>query len=288
MPESKWPIIWNARWIWAAPAAPPVSPIAPAGVPPKATWNRFCYLRRTIELNSVPASAPARVTADSRFVLFVNGVEIARGPARSVPERLAWTEIDLAPLLRPGRNTIAALARFYGLPGPWWRPAAPSFLIGFGSFAFASPAIGMMSDASWKGRAAPYRQDVTKSQALPVPPVEILDGGAVPARWADEDFDDSGWEQAVELSAGTFSPNRKRIPVEPFTAPEHDEIALLTAIDVPLIELSRHNVVAVDHDDPGHAYPTADAAAGGPDAIAAYDAATLTLATPRGIWHGPP
>src|SRR5260370_8593377 len=155
MPESKWPIIWNARWIWAAPPAPPVSPIAPAGVPPKATWNRFCYLRRTIELNSVPASAPARVTADSRFVLFVNGVELVRGPARSVPERLAWTEIDLAPLLRPGRNAIAALARFYGLPGPWWRPAPPSFLIGFGSFAFESPAIGLLSDASWKRPPAP-------------------------------------------------------------------------------------------------------------------------------------
>src|SRR5258707_44140 len=142
MPKSQWPIIWNARWIWASPAASPVSPIAPAGIPPRETWNRFCYLRRTVNLTSPPASVPARVTADSRFVLFVNGVEISRGPARSVPERLAWTEIDLAPFLRIGRNVIAALARFYGLPGPWWRPAPPSFLIGFGSFAFESPAIG--------------------------------------------------------------------------------------------------------------------------------------------------
>src|SRR5260370_16448779 len=104
-----------------------------------------------------------------------------------------------------------------------------------------------MSDASWRGRAAPYRQDVTKSQALPVPPVEILDGGAVPARWPDADFDDSGWEPAVELSAGTFSPNRKRIPVEPFTAPQRDEIAPLTAIDIALPQLSRHSVPALDN-----------------------------------------
>src|SRR5882757_8039906 len=169
MPKSQWPIIWNARWIWASPAASPISPIAPAGTPPRETWNRFCYLRRTVNLRSIPASAPARVTADSRFVLLVNGAEISRGPARSVPERLAWTEIDLAPFLRIGRNAIAALARFYGLPGPWWRPAPPSFLIGFGSFAFESPAIGVSSDASWKGRAAPYRQDVTRGQALPAP-----------------------------------------------------------------------------------------------------------------------
>jgi alpha-L-rhamnosidase len=287
MPESKWPIIWNARWIWAAPAASPVSPIAPAGLPPKETWNRFCYLRRTVQLGSIPGSVPARVTADSRFVLFVNGVEISRGPARSVPERLAWTEIDLAPFLRPGRNAIAALARFYGLPGPWWRPAAPSFLIGFGSFAFESPAIGVISDGSWKGRPAPYRQDVARPQALPVPPVEILDGAVVPAGWADADFDDSGWEPAVELSAGTFSPNRKRIPVEPFTAPEHDDIAPLTAIDIALTELSHRGVASLDTDDPRHAYPTADASGDGPDTIVTYDAGMITLATPWAVVRGP-
>ena len=133
MAESKWPITWDARWIWAGPAPLPVSPIGAAGIPPKETWNRFCYLRRTVQLDAIPASVPARVTADSRFVMFVNGVEVARGPARSIPERLAWTEIDLAPYLHVGRNAIAALVRFYGLPGPWWRPAAGSFLIGFGS-----------------------------------------------------------------------------------------------------------------------------------------------------------
>src|SRR5882757_8039905 len=49
-------------------------------------------------------------------------------------------------------------------------------------------------------------------------------GAAIPPRWADTDFDDSEWEPAVELSAGTFAPNRKRIPVEPFISPEHDDI----------------------------------------------------------------
>jgi alpha-L-rhamnosidase len=287
MPESKWPMIWNARWIWAAPAASPVSPIAPAGIPPRETWNRFCYLRRTVQLNSIPASVPARVTADSRFVLFVNGVEVARGPARSVPEHLAWTEIDLAQFLHRGRNAIAALARFYGPPGPWWRPAAPSFLIGFGSFAFESVAIGVASDASWKGRPAPYRQDVVKSEALPVPPVEILDGGAIPARWAAADFDDSAWAPAVELSAGTLAPNRKRIPVEPFTAPEHDDIAPLTALDIPLTELSRHGLASLDTDDPRHAYPTADASSAGPDTIVTFDAGMITLATPWAVVRGP-
>jgi alpha-L-rhamnosidase len=299
MAGSKWPITWDARWIWAGPAPLPVSPIGAAGIPPKESWNRFCYLRRTVQLDAVPASVPARVTADSRFVLFVNGVEVARGPARSIPERLAWTEIDLAMYLRAGRNAIAALVRFYGVPGPWWRPAAPSFLLGFGSFAFESPVIGVISDATWKGRAAPYRQDVVRGAALPVPPTEILDGAAIPAGltvgraavpapgWNDSSFDDSDWLPAVELSAGTLAQNRTRIPVEPFTSPEHDDIAPLTSIPIAVKELSRRGVTALNSDDPRGAYPTADQSVDSPDTIVNFDAGMMTLATPWAVVRGP-
>jgi alpha-L-rhamnosidase len=283
----KWPITWDARWIWSGPAPLPVAPIGAAGIPPKETWNRFCYLRRTVQLDAIPASVPARLTADSRFVLFVNGVEVARGPARSIPERLAWAEVDLAPYLHAGRNAIASLVRFYGLPGPWWRPAAPSFLLGFGSFAFEAPVIGVISDATWKGRAAPYRHDVVRGTALPVPPTEILDGAAIPAGWNTAAFDDSNWLPAVELSAGTFSHNRVRIPVEPFTAPEHDEIAPLTSIPIAMNELSRHGVATLNSDDPRGAYPTADQSTGGPDTIVNFDAGMITLATPWAVVRGP-
>src|SRR5271170_2489103 len=264
MAGSKWPIAWDARWIWTGPAPLPVAQIGAAGIPPKETWNRFCYLRRTVQLETVPASVPARVTADSRFVMYVNGVEVARGPARSIPERLAWTEIDLAPYMCVGRNAIATLVRYYGLPGPWWRPAPPSFLLGFGSFAFEAPAIGVISDASWKGRAAPYRQDVVRGTALPVPPIEILDGAAVPAGWNEAAFDDSDWIPAIELSAGTFAYNRTQIPVEPFTAPEHDELAPLTSIPIAMNELSRRGVAALNSDDPRGAYPSAEQSVDGP------------------------
>src|SRR5579883_3578539 len=118
-----WPRRWQARWIWHE--QPPARSGLLVGelIPPRETWNRFCLLRRTFDLDAVPSSVPARITADSRFVLYVNGVEAARGPARSAPERLPWVEVELAPLLQPGRNVIAALVRFCGRPIAWWRPA---------------------------------------------------------------------------------------------------------------------------------------------------------------------
>ncbi len=177
--------------------------------------NRFCYLRRRFRLDSLAKRVPARVTADSRFLLYVNGKEVARGPARSIPERLAYIELDLAPHLKTGDNAIAALVRFYGTPIPWWQPARPSLQLGYGSFAFEAPEIEIVSDASWKGRAAPYLQDVPSSRLLPVPPNEILDGAEIPIGWQDAEFDDSRWKPAAELSAGTLAVNRTRIPVEP-------------------------------------------------------------------------
>ena len=212
-----WPATWNANWIWSEEPPRVSSPVASAAVPPKELRNRFCYLRRSFELDAVPESAPARVTADSRFILYVNGAEVARGPARSIPERLAYCEVDLAPHLRPGKNVLAALVRFYGAPMPWWRPAPASLQLGYGSFAFEAPAIAISSDASWKGHRAPYRQDVPTPPMLPLPPLEIFDAREDAPGWTAAEFDDSSWQPATVLSAGTLASTRTRIPVEPFS-----------------------------------------------------------------------
>jgi hypothetical protein len=63
--------------------------------------------RKTVHLDQVPDRAPARVTADSRYALFVNGQEVFRGPIRSQPRRLHYDLFDLAPYLQPGENVLA-------------------------------------------------------------------------------------------------------------------------------------------------------------------------------------
>src|SRR5258708_16760144 len=57
---------WKAAWI-THPTAPLREPLV-------------LHFRRTLELGSVPASYPARVSADNRFVLFVNGHRVGSGP----------------------------------------------------------------------------------------------------------------------------------------------------------------------------------------------------------------
>jgi alpha-L-rhamnosidase len=280
-----WSASWNANWIWTE--APPrmSSPVAFAILPPKELWNRFCYLRRGFELEVVPTSAPARVTADSRFILYLNGVELARGPARSIPERLAYCEVDLAPYLRRGKNALAALVRFYGAPMPWWRPAPASLQLGYGSFAFESPALAIASDASWRGHRAPYRQDVPTPPMLPIPPMEIFDAREGEPGWTTSEFDDSNWQPAIVLSAGTFASNRARIPVEPYVAMERDEIAPLTANPVAFNEKSRRVIALNDSDNPLAAYKAMRESSSG-DSLITYETPE-TLATPWVEASGP-
>jgi len=105
-------IRWQGHWIWV-----PEEPITPSGSL-SATLNAQApethgLFRKTVHLDQVPDRAPARVTADSRYALFVNGQEVFRGPIRSQPRRLHYDLFDLAPYLHPGENVLAVYVKYY-------------------------------------------------------------------------------------------------------------------------------------------------------------------------------
>jgi alpha-L-rhamnosidase len=64
--------------------------------------------RREVRFIRVPSQAVVQVSADNRYVLFVNGRRIDSGPARGDLAHWRYRTIDLAPFLRSGRNVIAA------------------------------------------------------------------------------------------------------------------------------------------------------------------------------------
>jgi hypothetical protein len=60
---------WNARWISC-----PGVPLRAYGV---------YHFRKTLELADKPEHFIIHVSADNSYILYVNGTEIGRGPARS-------------------------------------------------------------------------------------------------------------------------------------------------------------------------------------------------------------
>ena len=61
-----------------------------------------------LDLDRRPQRLNVAVTADNRFVLYVNGRRVAAGPSRGDLSHWRRSSIDLAPYLQRGRNVIAA------------------------------------------------------------------------------------------------------------------------------------------------------------------------------------
>ena len=119
---------WRSRWIWhRQPAIVAETATRPALADPTDT---VVLLRRVVHLEEVPATAPARIWVDGRYVLRVNGAEVARGPVRSDPRRAHYDVVDLAPHLRTGTNVIAITARHFGTATSWWMPVPPTYTLG--------------------------------------------------------------------------------------------------------------------------------------------------------------
>ena len=189
---------WPARWIWTDGDPKP----------------RNCYLmaRRIFDLESDAAHAQLHISAADRYVLWVNGRYLGRGPARSDPRRKSYDTHDVAAHLTAGRNVIAVQAYHYGMEGSrgtgWGSSSGSSYSVGerAGLWAQLDLTLGdgsactIGTDSDWVLRPAKgWRTDVEVSNNL-VGYIEVYDAGADPVDWTELDFDDSGWARAVEIT----------------------------------------------------------------------------------------
>src|SRR4249920_2403276 len=174
--------------------------------------------RRTFDLEVVPEEAPARITADSRYVLWVNGQEVGRGPARSQPFRQRYDSYDLAPYLTVGANVVAVLVTYYGRAMSFWQPA-PGGSSTDAALVFEAQIgdLTLISDDDWRVRRSAAWSLLVGSSGGEGVPVEIVDARQIPPGWRGVDFDDSGWQEAPLLPAiHPASFGETRPPTYPF------------------------------------------------------------------------
>jgi hypothetical protein len=209
---------WRARWIWCETPRLDLRALGNASVDPQTSQRMACF-RRNLHLETVPDSVPSRITADSRYILWVNGNEVSRGPVRSNPRRLHYDPLDLASHLREGPNALAVMVRFYGHPTPWWMPAPGTLQLGAGSLVFEAclgDEVWLVTDTSWRALASDAWEQQTPRGIGGMSP-ECHDGRLLPAEWRDIHFDDSGWSRAFPLQANAIGfPGRHEPPSHPF------------------------------------------------------------------------
>ena len=85
--------------------APEAHWIAPPGMPAD-SFGVF-HARRVIDLATKPTRFLVHVSADNRYRLYVNGVEVSSGPQRSDASHWRYETVDLAPQLVAGANACA-------------------------------------------------------------------------------------------------------------------------------------------------------------------------------------
>ena len=212
-------IRWKGHWIWVPEDEVAVTHALPGAAGPPLEESHGLF-RKNFSLSTVPERVPARIAADSRYVLYVNEQEVFRGPIRSQPRRMHYDLFDIAPYLRPGNNTIAAYVRFYGRPLAMYMPPVGNSGLGkSGALVFEADLAGagwLVSDETWKARKD-EAWATKEAGMLGGVPVELMDARNQPAGWANAGFDDSGWGNARKLRAihiGGFA--RSQPPGDPY------------------------------------------------------------------------
>ena len=154
------------------------------------------HARRIVELAAGPARFVVHVSADNRYRLYVNGAQVSSGPQRSDAMHWRYETVDLAPVLRVGRNVIAAVVWNWGPNHPVAQHSLRTAFLLQGNGPSESVAN---TGAGWKLlRDSAYTDvRVTGSDVgnayYAAAHGESVDGARYPWGWERLDYDDGAW-----------------------------------------------------------------------------------------------
>ncbi|MDR3726458.1 MAG: alpha-L-rhamnosidase C-terminal domain-containing protein [Terracidiphilus sp.] len=186
---------WHASWI-THPTAPLREPLV-------------LHFRRALDLAAVPASYPVRVSADNRFILFVNGHRVGDGPARADLAHWRYERFDLAPFLRPGKNLIAATVWNFGVYAPVAQMSdRTAFLLeseASGESSISTPKDWLVEQDS--GQRPLDRTSVTLQTYMAAGPGEQINAALYDWAWDDPASVGPYWVPAASPMRDSIYPN---------------------------------------------------------------------------------
>jgi hypothetical protein len=187
---------WKAQWI-----AWPEAPQRDTGI---------FHFRKSIEVRELPGQFVVHVSADNRFVLFVNGGRVGEGPASSDLPHWKYETFDLRPFLRQGSNVIAATVWNFGTLAPVAQMLSRAGFLLQGDTAAEEMAN---TDRTWQVEIE-AGHEVSRADFMvhlksyyAGPPGEIIDGRKYDWNWNTGVMDSHGWKNAAEIGPGAARPS---------------------------------------------------------------------------------
>jgi alpha-L-rhamnosidase len=196
---------WKAAWIWGGEEASP-----------RNEWRSF---RQTFSCpTDFDGSAQLHISADSRYVLYIDGQQIGRGPVRSWPKEQFYDTYEIGHLLRAGStHTIAVLVLHFGVANFY-------YIRGRGGL-IAEVVSGnhtlLTTDANWRTQPLAGFQRSAPRMACQQAFSEIMDARADNDSWTEPSYDDRSWSHALLVGPVGTAPWTKLIPRDiPFLTEE--------------------------------------------------------------------
>lgn len=170
---------------------------------------QIVYFRKefVVAEGKVPETKKIRITADSRYKLYLNGSFVQEGPQKAMSLR-EWfvDEAEVAPYLREGQNVAAVEVLRY--PAPNFSNSAPRTNDSLYRTEMANlyvedveqagEEVKLAGKSGWKCSINRGVQIVGEdAHPAPIHIQELVHAGAEYAGWMEAGFDDSGWADAV-------------------------------------------------------------------------------------------
>ena len=161
------------------------------------------HFRKTLDLTAKPATFIVHVSADNRYRLFINGQSVCFGPARGDLYNWYFESIDIAPYLKAGSNTIAALVWNMGTLAPVAQVSNQT------AFLLQADNINdtlINTDSSWKVSLdkAYSPCSINNGERLKtymvIGPGDDVDASLYPWGWEQTGFNDKEWPHAQHIA----------------------------------------------------------------------------------------
>ena len=161
---------------------------------------RIVYFRRVLTLDTIPDTLSIRITADSRYKLYVNGVFVQKGPQKALDLKEWYVDTtDLAPCLTTGENVIAVeVLRYPAYNGSTSYPNSNDSLLHTEVPHLYVEGGELSGKNGWKCRINREIRILGENERpAPIHAQEEVAATGAFTGWKMPGYDDSGWQNAV-------------------------------------------------------------------------------------------
>ena len=186
-------MIHNSCWIWTG-AWSTEHDKAPVSV----------LFRKKTKLNSEITKTNIKISADSRYKLYVNGTFVEAGPSKGDSQIWFYDQIDLSQFLRPGENVLAVVVlRFPMKPSDGNQSVistnTPGLFLHGDLWDKEGKKYELIADETWKCKIDECTHFVAESEGFaPLHFYEQVSNKGELTGWKETGYDDNHWEHAYE------------------------------------------------------------------------------------------